>query len=290
MGLPQEVVDRIMDILQDDESDLKACSLTCKAMFASTRHLIHQTLNLERENRLSLTPERKRRTRHVPYKLELRFLSFMGERDLLKYARHLNIRMDCMFSPYLLEPYLHHFRSLDRIHTLRILSYSAHLWIDDYNTYFTHFYPTLTTLALHFPAGDYRDVLRFALRFPNLENLTLDSILDGTSDTTGTSVPPLVSKSPPLRGRFRCATLLPGDPAWAKDLAFGLPGGINFRSVEFQGVYWGCGQPILDGCAGSLEEFIVRVGGDGERTRYLVSFVQPRLNAPFHISRAVRTG
>ena len=48
MGLPQEVGDRIVDMLQDDGSALRACSLTCKVMFTSTRHLIHQTpLRLE---------------------------------------------------------------------------------------------------------------------------------------------------------------------------------------------------------------------------------------------------
>ena len=40
MILPTELVDYIMDILRDDLRALKACSLTCWAMFASTRHLI----------------------------------------------------------------------------------------------------------------------------------------------------------------------------------------------------------------------------------------------------------
>ena len=44
MGLPQEIVDHIMDMLQNDVIALKACSLTCKVMFVSARHLIHHTL------------------------------------------------------------------------------------------------------------------------------------------------------------------------------------------------------------------------------------------------------
>ena len=50
MGLPQELVDHIVDTLHEDLPALKACSLTCKAMFASTRHLIHQTLCLTPRN------------------------------------------------------------------------------------------------------------------------------------------------------------------------------------------------------------------------------------------------
>lgn len=36
MGLPQQLVEYIMEVLRDDLQTLKACSLTCKPMFAST--------------------------------------------------------------------------------------------------------------------------------------------------------------------------------------------------------------------------------------------------------------
>ena len=65
MGLPQELVDHIMDMLYVDLQALKACSLTCKAMFSSTRHLIHQTLCLNvRNNNSILTREEKDKHRH----------------------------------------------------------------------------------------------------------------------------------------------------------------------------------------------------------------------------------
>ena len=254
-----------MYMLRDDRRALEACSLTCKAMFASTRNLLHQTLYLTREiNERILTPAEKRRARKGCPELDLRLLSFMGERDLLKYTRHLNIRMDFPFSPSTLEPHLHQFRSLDRIHTLTIHAYSAYLWYGVYRKYFTHFYPTLTTLALHFPVHGYRGVLQFALQFPNLENLTLESMRNETWMVPETS--PLVSQSPPLRGRFRCIGLSPRDPGWARELAFGLPGGINFRVVEFQCVYRKRGQHILDGCASSLEEFTLHIAKHGKKS------------------------
>ena len=70
-------------------------------MFASGRRLVHQTLHVSREiNWRTLTPAGEQRYgRWDHYKLELRFLSFVGERDLLKYARHPNIRVEYTFSP-----------------------------------------------------------------------------------------------------------------------------------------------------------------------------------------------
>ena len=44
--LSQELVDHIINMLSDDLQALKACSLTCKGMFALTLYLIHRTLYL----------------------------------------------------------------------------------------------------------------------------------------------------------------------------------------------------------------------------------------------------
>ena len=100
MSLPQELIDRIMDVLGDDRRALKPCSLACKAMFTSTRHLIHQTLRVTwANNQKVLTPaESQRYALVVRPNFEPRFLSFMGERGLLKYARHLDISIGTCFS------------------------------------------------------------------------------------------------------------------------------------------------------------------------------------------------
>ena len=264
MGLPQELIDRVTNMLQDDRRALEACSLTSKAMFASTRHLLHQTLYLTRGiNERILTPAERRRVREGCLELDFRILSFMGERGLLKYTRHLNIHMDFLFSPDALEPHLRHFRSLDRICTLTIHACSAYVWHDVCKTYFMQLYPTLTTLALHFPVDNYRDALRFALQFPSLENLTLEPMQNERRVWSETSASPLVGRPPPLCGRLLCANVAPSDFQRVRELAFGLPGGINFRSVEFRDVDWWCGQQILDGCAGSLEEFTLHIPRNG---------------------------
>ena len=276
MGLPQEVIYRIMDVLQDDTRALKACSLTCKAMFASTRHLIHQTLRVSWANNQKIfTPaEEKRYALGIHRGLELRSLSFMGERDLLKYARRLDIFIGHVFSPDAVEPHLQYFRSLDKIHTLAIHSYYAFVWWDAYSTHFTHFYPTLTTLALYSPIGHYRFFLQFALQFPNLENLALEYLHDETNTWPGITVPPIATESPPLRGHLQLTGLSPTDPVWTREFAFDLPNGINFRSIELRYVHWDHGQHVLNGCADSLEELTIH--NIGEMKLLLCSFCAPK--------------
>ena len=132
MGLPQELVDHIVDTLHEDLPALKACSLTCKAMFASTRHLIHQTLCLTpRNNERVLTREEEEKLRRLKQgyqDVQLRFLSYAGERGLLQYTRKIYISR-CFrrvaipagaFTPDTLLPHIHHFRSLDRVHAITI--------------------------------------------------------------------------------------------------------------------------------------------------------------------------
>ena len=280
MGIPQAVVEHIMDILQDNRRALKACSLTCKAMFASTRRPIHQTLHItSRTNQRILTStEEKQYAKGGRRELELRFLSFMAERGLLRYARRLNIRVGPKFRPDFLEPHLHHFQSFDRIHTLTIDSYEAAAWYLVYNTYFTHLYPTLTTLTLCSPTGQFRYVLEFALQFPNLENLTIENLRDVAWGWQETPPPPAVLQSPPLRGHLRCVGLILQDVMWhwPMELASNLKNGINFRSVEFYHVDGEQGQVILDGCAGSLEEFVIHMAKRGEELSRLGSICATR--------------
>lgn len=263
MGLPQELIGQIMDMLHDDPRALKACSLTCKAMFASTRYLIHRTLRLtQRNNQSVLTHDEKYRylgwDRH---NLELRFLSYMGERGFLRFTRHVHIRMGQIFTPDLLMPHLNHFQSLDRVHSLNIENYDATVWRGHYKTFFVHFYPTLTSLTLHRPLNHYRYVMQFALQFPKLENLCIEHLgYEWTQPDL--IIPPVVNKSPPLRGRLRLVGVGPGD--WPAEFTH-LPNGINFRSVELQDVVWHQAQRMLIGCADTLEDLTIVFCKNGAR-------------------------
>jgi hypothetical protein len=276
MGLPQELVNQIVDILRDDLRTLKACSLTCKAMFASTRHLIHQTLYITVQNNRSVLTrqEQQKLLDRSSYDVKLRFVSYMGERGLLQYAQRVYIRNGRIFTPEALLPHLYHFQSLDRVHTLIIEQYDAPSWTNHYNTCFVHFYPTLTSLTLRFPFSRYRPLLQFALQFPNLENLCLEwlSIKDGHIPDPTT--PALIEHSPPLCGHLRLAGYgtTSQEPV---DFTRELPNGFNFRTVELEAFFGDRVQYILDACADTLEDLIIVPLGVG---RYpLLIFMAKRL-------------
>jgi hypothetical protein len=251
MGLPQEVVDNIMDIFHDDLHTLKACSLTCKAMFASTRHLIHQTLHLTRRNNEKVLTEEE--LFQSPGYHELRLVSYMAECGLLQYTRRIHVGDPGIFIPDTLLPHIHHFQSLDRVHTLIIEHYDAVLWAKHYDTCFVHFYPTLTSLTLSRPFGHSRALLRFALQFPNLENLCFE----WSRGREGTKL---------LRLAFSAIT----QPS--EDFSHEVREGINFRSVEFESDFHDShAQHILNTCAHALENVTIAFHGSSTHRLVLLS-------------------
>lgn len=261
MGLPQELVDHIMDMLHDDPNTLNACSLTCKAMFASTRHLIHQTLRVPQWGDLRWGPS-YRYSRRDDAKV-LRSVSGKGEGGLLQYTRQVHIRSYCSFTPDTLLPHLHHLKSMDRVHTLVFESYHGPSWANHYTTYFCYFYPALTSLTLRHPFGPYRLLLKFVLQFPNLENLCLQWARTGGS-TQDLMTLAAVGQSPPLCGHLR---LVGADAVVPHllDLSYEhqLPNGINFRSIELSTFLGYRAQGILRACAATLENLIVAPRGFG---------------------------
>ena len=277
MGLPQEIIDQIVHILRDNPRALKACSLTCKAMFASTRHLIHRVLCLTVQNNKSVLTrqEGKKLLLGSDHGVKLRFVSYAGERGILRYTQQVHIRDGHIFNPGTLLPHIHHFQSLDRVHTLAIEKYDAPLWSDYYNTCFVHFYPTLTSLTISRPRSRYRPLLQFALQFPNLENLCLEWLPIMVGHIPNPTAPIVFEQSPPLRGHLRLAGY--GTTSQERmDFARELPNGLNFRSVELQAFFGDRIQHILDACAHTLEDLTIVPISSG---KYLLAFL------PFAISK-----
>ena len=269
MGLPQELVDNIMDTLHDDISTLKACSLTCKSMFASTRRLIHQTLSLTDDNNRSvLTFKERWRYAWEDPDVRLRLLSRMGERGLLQYARRVHYDSRLPFIPSILLPHLHHFQSLDHVHTLILASYIPVGWENDYTTYFVHFYPTLTSLTLRIPRGSYSLLLQFALQFPKLENLCIEQPAGlGYGDP---ATPAIIDQSPHSRRHLRLA----GDDTrilMGQEFDRGLPSKMSFRSVELDGFFGRRAQYTLNACACTLEGVTIIPRWSGTRRGLFLS-------------------
>ena len=260
MGLPQELIDRIMDILQDDLRTLTACSLTCRSMFTSTRCFIHRTLNLTLRNNEGIFIQGEKELHQKPGHDDLRFVSYAGECGILQYVQRVKVRGSSIFTPATLLPHLVHFQSLDRVHTLSIDHYDADMWANHNKICFSHFYPTLTSLALRSPSGNHKLVLQFALQFPNLENLCLESPTDEEQASADLVVADTVDASPPLRGRFRLA-----DANGSTSLVSDLQGKIKFRSVEIGFVQTQYAQDIVDGCGPTLETLIIVSNHEGAR-------------------------
>jgi hypothetical protein len=253
MGLPQELLDHIIDMLHDDIQALKACSLVCEAMFASTRRLIYYTLRLTPENALSvLTREEKHRYQKGNFDVGLRFLSFMDERGLLKCTQRVHIGRQ--FTPEILLPHLHRFQSLNHVQILTIDDFRIDEWVNYHTTGLAHFYPTLTSLALS-QSRDGRGILNFALRFPNLENLSIEWLKPSktASDPVFTDTSPV--RLPPLRGCLRLVSCREDE---GDDFEMCLfrepPKGLNFRSVELEDAPRTLAQEALNACAETVED------------------------------------
>lgn len=279
MGLPQELIDYIMDTLRDDLRSLKACSLTCKAMFASARRFIHRTLCLTMPNNFSILTqgeeERLRDYRQDGNDVQLRFLSHMGERGLLEYARRVYIHTHDKFTPSTLLPHLLHFQSLDRILALTIEEYDAFSWVNHSSTYFAHFYPTLTSLTLRHSFDHHHLLLRFALQFPKLEDLCLEWVMLDSLGLGRRAVPPGSDRSSPLRGRLRLVGYRTID-WWPADFVRELPNGINPRSVELESFRGSSAQRILDACLNTLEDVTFIFYATGKHASIHVSLFDHR--------------
>jgi hypothetical protein len=277
MSLPQELVDHIIDTLHDDLPALKACSLTCKSMFASTRHLIHQTLCLTpRNNESVLTREEEKQLRSLKWKhqdVQLRFLSYMGERGFLQYTRKVyihNARQDDThntgtFAPDTLRPHMHHFQSMDRVHAITVELCDGDVWANHYKSCFAHFYPTLTSLTLRRPLGHYRRVLQFVLQFPNLENLCLEWLDGNVGRARPTLTAPTIFNPSSLpHGHFRLAHI-DGTVHWPTDFAYELGNGFTFQSVELEDSFGDHGQHLLDTCSDNIQDLTITPSSKGKR-------------------------
>jgi hypothetical protein len=254
MGFPQEVVDHIVFMLRNDLQSLKACSLTCKAMFVSTRCVIHRKICLTSEKNWELltVAERQRYIRGERQGIAVRVLSSIAAYGLLQYARHLVININKNFTPANLQPFNHHFQRFDRIQELHVYWLDTPGFLESFDTYFANFVPTLRSLHLEAPAGDTRDILDFICQFPHLEDLSLSSEDSRDRGVWKSGSLPIVKSMPPFRGRLR----LRGITEWRGHLLLqliSLPGKRRFRFIDFRACDAEVEQPIVDACSGTLE-------------------------------------
>lgn len=255
--LPQEIVDHIVDALRNDSKSLKACSLTCKAMFISTRHLIHRRLYLTSEQNWEVLTlrEKQRYIRGDREGIAIKVLSGIAAHGLLPYGRQLFINLSKNFTPANLQPFSDHFQRFDRIQELSIYWLHTPGFLEQFDTFFANFVPTLRSLHLDTPTGDTRDILDFICRFPHLDDLTFKVSAQDSHDwrTWRSAFLPAVKEMPPFRGRLK----LHGVSEWRSPIMqqlISLPGKRQFRFVDFRSCpFRAVEQPVIDACSGTIE-------------------------------------
>ena len=174
----------------------------------------------------------------------------------IKYTQQVHIGDSVGFTPEALVPHLQYFQSLDRVHTLTFENHHAIQWAGYYNTHFTHFHPTLTSLTLTRSAGHYRAIMQFALQFPNLESLCLEWLVDDGYNQPGLNAPIVVDEFPPLRGHLRLA--VGARIQRLADFSRDLQDRANFRSVEIDAKFLGrYVQRVLNVCAHTIENLTI---------------------------------
>lgn len=140
--LPQELVDEILTYLDDDFPSLVSCSESCKALFCSTRPLIHRTLCLSTghlPDRSSSSPDNR---------AQFDVLRFAGRPQVLRYTTRLIIRLGEDFVPENLRPHLQHFRIMQGITSLEIYLLDVASFLPVFDECFGHVVPTLRSLIL----------------------------------------------------------------------------------------------------------------------------------------------
>ena len=255
MGLSREIVEEILRFLHEDIRALKACSLTCRALFSAARRPIHGKVRLATwkvyrpyglVDRIAAKVLRGRRI----HEAHMRYLSMAGKHGLLGYARELIIDVGSSLAPETLEVYLPEFRSFSQVQTLRISHFDLKNFLPLFERCFAQFVPTLRSLHLPDVVGGNHEVLEFICKFPCLDDLSLT-----LSSSYCVDVPPRLSTehSPPLKGKL----ILRGWGSTPARFLLGIPGGLHFRSIDAGGVDKAELDEILVACSSTLEEFSV---------------------------------
>jgi hypothetical protein len=255
--LPQEIVDRIIFMLGNDLESLKACSLTCKAMFISTRRFIHRRIRLTSEKNWELLTlrEKQRYIRGDRHGIAVKVLSGIAAHGLLPYGRQLSINIYKNFTPDNLQPFNDHFQRFDRIQELSIYWLHTPDFLEQFDTFFANFVPTLRSLHLDTPTGNTRDILDFICRFPNLDDLTFRVSSQDSHDWRiwRSALLPAVKEMPPFRGKLKLHCVGEWRSPMLQQL-ISLPGKRRFRFIDFRGCpFKTVEQPVVDACSGSIE-------------------------------------
>ena len=251
-NIPQELVDEILAYLEDDYTSLASCSLSCKALFCSTRPLIHRTFCLSTGCSID-------RHRSSPLnRTQFDNLQLAGQAQVLRYATRLIIRLGDDFVPENLRPYLRYFRDMRGVTSLEIYLLDAAAFLPAFEECFGHITPTLRSLALSGARNPIREVFHFISRFPLLQDLDLVQFSLARHKPAQPHTTQQIKIPPPLNGALRFRGTYPS-LEFIQSL-INIPGGIHFRSVEMGDARTVPLQTVIDACSNDIESITFWTG------------------------------
>ncbi|KAF9650496.1 hypothetical protein BDM02DRAFT_3185338 [Thelephora ganbajun] len=232
-GLPQEIVNEILEYLEDDLRTLKACSLTCKALLCSARHTIHRRLYVVGPGKAATPDERETRQYEAANRAELRTLSVAAKCGLAHYTRELTIKVGEEFTPQTLQPYLPQFQMFARLTSLTLYHFNPTPFLPVFNQYFGHLAQQIRSLKFIHPGGPQDDMTYFISQFPNLDDLGFNPLPRHNLRHSRKYTVSSIRSSPTLRGTLKVTS---STNAWGTNFLeslIQLPSGLRFRSIEF---------------------------------------------------------
>ena len=254
-NLPQELVDEILTYLEDDVPSLVSCSESCKALFCSTRPLIHRTFYLSTR----YTTNRYRSGSLDRAKFDT--LRLAGRAQIFQYTTQLFIRLGNEFVPKNLRPHLRYFRAMRGITSLTIHRLDVANFLPAFDKWFGHIVPTLRSLTLINARASTEDVFHLVFRFPLLQDLHLTEFLQPYCRPPRPYVPPELTISPPLNGSLRLWGTYPSN-TFIRSIT-NTPDGIHFRSVEVRdasAISFHLFQALIDACSKTVETITFSTG------------------------------
>ena len=232
MGLPQELVDMVVEYFRTDWDALVSCSLTCRALFCSVRRVIHERLYIPGPRTLP-SIARLMKWCWIYNRTYLGVLSSADEAGLVQYTKQLTIEAGQVLTPRTLRPYLQHFRKYLWLTSLTLTCFDPTPFLPVFDRYFNHLSQSLKSLTLISPQGISDATRDFVSLFRNLDDLEFNPVPKPPCRPWGHQ-----SSSRPrhqltsLAGRLH---IINTDSRRANSLEplFSFPGGLHFRSLQF---------------------------------------------------------
>ena len=231
-GLPQEIVDEILEYLEDDRRTLMVCSLTCKGLFRSARRIVHRRLYMVGSGRAGTSDGQEIHQYEATNRSQLRTLSTVSERGLSRYTQKLIIRVGEEFAPENLRPYLPQFQTFAQLTSITLHHFNPIPFLPFFEQYFGHLAQQMRSFEFIHPLGPPDGTIYFISQFPNLEDLGFNTFPGHNLDPSEEYNISTIRRSPTLGGTLKVTSA----NTWGTNLLeflTRLPSGLRFRSVEF---------------------------------------------------------